>query len=102
MAGLVQRFKRHAVTQRGVTNNGHNLLIAALYVTGGSKAQGARYRRGAVPYSKSVIRTFVFIRESAYSSQLPLRPERVPPAGKYLMGIGLVAHVPYYLILRRI
>ena len=55
-----------------------------------------------MPSPERVVSALLHLRESAQPVQLAVHPETVAAAGDDLVGIGLMAHVPDQLVVRRI
>ena len=76
--------------------------LVALQTAGGSHTQCGTDRCRAVAGAKCVIGAFAPFWETAQSAICAERIKAVSPSGKYLVGIGLVAHIPHQTVVGRI
>ena len=63
-------------------------------------AEASRYRGRAVSSAECVIDALVALRKTVEPAALSDLADLVPPASQYLVGIGLVAHVPNQPVFR--
>ncbi len=93
LADVVHRLEGHAVGQRGVADQRHDVLVAAGLVSRGGHAERRRKRRARVARAEMIVRAFAAHQESAQPVGLPDRVQPVPPAGQHLVDVALVRHV---------
>jgi len=55
-----------------------------------------------VSYAESIVRAFIAFRKTAETFVFAVGMEYFPAPGQYFMAIGLVAYIPYQLIVRSI
>ena len=100
--GVVQSFESQPPGQRSVADHSHRM--PPLAAQGRRRRDAQRRRNGGrgMPSPERVVSALLHLRESAQPVQLAVHPETVAAAGDDLVGIGLMAHVPDQLVVRRI
>ncbi len=102
MTGIVKALKRHTGHEGPIAYNGDRFALTAIQTAGLGHTQRGRNRCAAVTDIEAVIRTLITFRESAQPVLLPKGFKRLRAAGKNLVGIALMPHVPYNPVMRRI
>ncbi len=96
---MVQRLEGEAAGHGAVTDHGEYLVALLLQVARHGEAYAGRYRGRGVADVEAVVRRLATLGKAADSAEGPQRAEAFLPAGKQLVGVGLVPHVPDDLVL---
>ena len=99
---VVERLKRTAVGQGGIAENADDILVAPPLVTGGGHAQRGGQGSAGVACAVAVVLTFRAQRKAVQAVRGADGAEPVLASGQQLVHVGLVAHVPDELVLRRL
>ena len=100
---IVQSFESQSAAHAPVANHGHHVAVVFAFALGGhSHAQSCGNRIGSMPAGECVIFTLVGRREGADALECPVGVEGFSPAGQNLVSVGLVSHVPYNAVVRRV
>ena len=99
---IVQCLECHATAHRAVADDGHRAPVAARYLRRHRHAQRRRNRGAGMRGAKSIVGTLVALGEAGNAACHAQRFHGLAPPGEYLMGVGLVPHVPHQLVVRRV
>ncbi len=91
---MIQRFERHARGQGAVADNGNDPTVLAALRCRDGHAQGRADRGAGVADAECVVFTLGARRERRKPRVLLDGVQLVAPAGKHLVRIGLVSHIP--------
>ena len=100
---MVHSFKSHAPRHCSISYHRHHLSVGLpFHPTRHGHSQACRDRGSTVPYPKRVILTFLALWEARYAPVDSIGVEGIHPPRQYLVAIGLVPHIPYQLVIRRV
>ena len=99
---VVQRLVRKPGRQRAVAEHGDHLVVVAPEVASDRDAECRRDRRRRVAGAERVVLALAALEEARESALLAQRLHPGVAAGQQLVGIALVADIPYELIPRRL
>ena len=102
LTGIVEGLIGHTAGQSAVAYNAYDLIPPAVKGPGPCHAEGCGDRVGGMAGHKAVIWAFGRTLKAAHPIQLAQGAETVLAPGKYLMDIGLMPDVKYYIIHRTI
>ena len=100
--GVVQRLEGHTAGQGAVPDHGDHVEVLSPEVPGSGEPQPRRDRSGAVA---GVERVALALSAPGKARDPPVGADAVevlPPAGEYLVGVGLMPDVPDQLVLRQV
>src|SRR4051812_34341448 len=97
---MVQRFKGQSCCHSAVAYYRYMpTVFFALIFRRDSHAKSSRNRGGRMAYSKRIIDAFAPLWEAADAAVFTVGMKHASAAGKYLVPICLVPHVPYQLVI---
>ena len=99
---MVQGLEGHACGHGAIADHGNALAPGVLHAGGNGHAQGGTDRRAGVAHAKGVVFTFGPFREAGQASLAADAAHLLAAAGQDLVGVGLVAHIPYQPVFRRV
>ena len=100
---IVQSLERQSTTHGTIADDGYNLLvILATFLGCDGHTQCRRDGIGGMSTGKGVVLALQRRGKWAQSMQLPVGGKQLPPPGEYLVSIGLVTHIPYKFVARRV
>ncbi len=102
LGDIVHRLERDAIRERGVTGDGHYVLVAARQVPCYRHSQRGRERCPGVPGPVAIMFALRPQHESVQPAWLANGVHALQSPGEHLVHIGLVAHVEKNLVLRSI
>src|SRR5436190_23788338 len=102
MSGLINCLHGHAAGQRGVADQGDYMMLFAFTIAGDGHTECSRNGSRGMASAERVIRRFVTAQKTAHAAVLLDGRKQITPAGENLVGISLVAHIPYQPVIRRI
>ena len=97
-ADIVHPLVDHTAGKGTITNEGNHLSRLAPQLFGPGNAHSQRERGVAVTSNKSIMLTFVGVRETGNAIQLPQLGKALAAAGQQLVGIALMAYIKHDLI----
>lgn len=98
MARMVNGFEGHSAGEGTVANHGHGFEIFALGIAGDRHTQRRRNTRGSVACTKVVKLALTALEISRNAILLAQGIKSIVASRQQLMGIGLVPHIPDYLV----
>ena len=98
-ADIVHAFVHHAASKGTIADHCHHKPGLTLDLFCPSHTNSERKRCIAMSGNKGIVHTFVRVREAGNAIQLPQMIKLLPSSGKDLVGIALMSHVKYDLIL---
>ena len=102
-AGVVECLEGLASGHGAVADDGDMLTVGvSLQFRRDGHAQRRRYRGRGMAGTESVVWAFAHLGEAAEPALGPYGLELVVAAGKDLVGVSLVSHVPYQLVVRSV
>ena len=101
-ASIVHRFIGHAGGHRTIADDGDDVGPLARQRVGHRHAKPGGNRSGRMRRAERIVFAFGAFGEAGQAATPAQGSDPVAPAGEYLMGIGLVADVPNYPVIRRI
>ena len=99
---IVQAFEGHASADRCITDDGHHLSLVTFQIVCHGHTQGSRNAVRGMTRRERIVLALLRCGESAQATQLAQGCERVASACQYLMGIGLMTHIPHQPVLGRV
>ncbi len=99
---VVERLEGNAVGQRGVAEDGDDMLITPALVSGDRHAEGRGQCRAGVGRAVAIVLAFSAQGETVQAAGGADRVKAVFPAGEQLVDIALMAHVPDKLVFGRV
>ena len=94
--GIIDALKGQSAADARVTDDGNHLAVLVVLEFGGNgHAECCRDGVGSMASGKGIVRALIGIGKSAQAVKFAVIIELVPPAGKNLVGIGLVANIPH-------
>ena len=98
-ADIVHALVHHTAGKGSITDHRHHKPGLTLDLFCPSHANGERKRRIAMSGNKGIMHAFVGVREAGNSIQLPQMSKLLPASGKQFVGVALMPHIKYDLIL---
>ena len=96
---VVEPFERESAAHRPVAYDGHDMTrCLALALGGDGHAESGRDRVGGVAAGKRVVLALLGRGEREQPVVLPVGIKTAAAAREYLVGIGLMAHIPYQTV----
>ena len=102
MGGMINRLKGHTGGHGAIAHHRHGAALLAQLLRGHSHAQSSTDRGTGVAHTKGVVLTLRALGKTRQAIFLTDAKHLLTTAGEYLMGIGLVAHVPDQAIIGRV
>ena len=100
-AGVIESLESFASGHGAVADDGDMLTVGvSLQFRRDGHAQRRRYRGRGMAGTESVVGAFAHLGEAAEPALGPYGLELVVAAGKNLVGVSLVSHVPYQFVVR--
>ena len=96
---MIECLESHARGHRPITIYGHYTPIDPLALRGDGHAERRTYGSSRVPNPEGIERAFCAFRKRREATVLTHASHSLAPPGKYLVGVALMAHVPYQTIL---
>ena len=100
MLDVVHALVDHAAGKGTITNHCHNKPLLMMQLFGPCHANCKRKGCVAMPGNECIVHTFVRVWKSGNAVQLTKLLKLSAPSCKDLMGVALMAHIEYDLILR--
>ena len=100
MLDVVHALVDHAAGKGAVADHCHNKPLLMMQLFGPCHANSKRKGCVAMPGNKCIVHTFVRVWKSGNAVQLTKLLKLSAPSCKDLMGVALMAHIEYDLILR--
>ena len=101
--GIVDALKGQSAADAGVTDDGNHLAAGVMLQLGGNRhSQRCRDGIRGMACSERVILALGGIGKTAQAVQLAVVVKLVATTGQYLVGIGLMAHVPHQAVVGRV
>ena len=100
-ADVVHALVYHTASKSTIADHCHHKPGFSLDFFCPSHANGQRKRRIAMSGNKGIVHTFMGVRETGNTIQLPQMVKLLPASGEQLVSVALMPHVEYNLILRR-
>src|SRR5258708_10119310 len=99
-SGVIHAFEGQACRHRSVPDDGYGLTVRLAVVFGRHRhAQGRADVGGRMPYAKAVILALAAFGKSAQAIIFTIAAEIIAAPREDLMPVGLVAYIPYQLII---
>ena len=102
MAGMIERFERHAGGHGAIADHRHHLAVAVRLLGGDGHAQRRAERGAGMTDAKGIVGAFVPLGETSDTAFAPQGFHPGSTAGQNLVRIGLMAHIPDQAILWRV
>src|SRR5690606_14347797 len=85
-----------------VADHRDDIVVPAREIAGDGHAEARGNRGRGMSGAEGIVFAFGALRETGQSAALAERADAVAAAGQYLVGIGLMADVPYDAVFRRV
>src|SRR5581483_1093908 len=101
-SGIVERLIGHACGHGAIADDADHIVLAAGEIARHGHAESGRDRRRRMRSAEAVVFAFRALGEAGEAAALTQRANAIAPSGQDFVWVGLVAHIPDQLVVRRI